>query len=340
MAKASVVLLHGVNSTGEWYDEAVAALRPHFNVLPFGYAEFAKRGFFHIFENRFRFWPEKWKPEGKETRTVMKLTQDFSKASRHGRTPHVIAHSFGTFLTAFLVRKHPFLQLDRIVFCGSPLSRRFKWEAVRKQVTAILNEFSESDGAATLADYSRFFLRGIGGAGHRGFKVRKAVVHTLDNPYDACNECIIGERAFVHNVPAGQLDHSEYFLGPGHIERFWLPFLWDINAGDYFRFLKTAAAVVEAEESGNKRNSRIAARLLTNTVWQCLENKSIRSIVLSKSWRRKAPTLSDDDLVGRAAVLIAKAVEKASAAREAHGRHSVIRALHPIVALQKAHKRF
>jgi len=42
--KESVVLVHGVDSTGPWYQDALEALSPHFDCIPISYDQYARWG--------------------------------------------------------------------------------------------------------------------------------------------------------------------------------------------------------------------------------------------------------------------------------------------------------
>jgi pimeloyl-ACP methyl ester carboxylesterase len=147
--------------------------------------------------------------------------REFSLASSAGPRPHVIAHSFGTWLTGQALR-HPELAFDRMVLVGSPLPRDYDWGALqvhgRRPFEAVRNEMGSADAVVYLAGLARWVARDLGDAGRRGF-VAGAHVHDVDGPWAGCEPCAGAPAARIHNVPLREMGHSDVFLGPGHAKR-------------------------------------------------------------------------------------------------------------------------
>lgn len=140
--------------------------------------------------------------------------------------PHVIAHSFGTYLIGTALRKFPEVMVDRLVLVGSILPRRYNWTRVLSEKPApftVRNEVGSCDFVVRLAGFAKCFACDIGNAGFKGFVVTEGVVHDDKSPWGSCAECVNpADVVSVHNVPLGEFGHSTHFLGPGHARSLWL----------------------------------------------------------------------------------------------------------------------
>lgn len=122
-------------------------------------------------------------------------------AENKGADCSIIAHSFGTFVVARILRDHTDLELDRIIFCGSVVPQKFRFEDYRANFKRpLINEVGTRDFWPVFAEVVTF---GYGSAGTYGFR-RPAV------------------RDRWHNGKA----HSD-FLNPEFSRRYWVPFLRD-----------------------------------------------------------------------------------------------------------------
>ena len=111
----------------------------------------------------------------------------------------IIAHSFGTFVVARILRDNTDLELNRIIFCGSVVSHKFRFEDYRHRFNPdLINEVGTRDYWPVIAKVVTF---GYGWAGTYGFR-RPAV------------------RDRWHNGKA----HSD-FLNQEFCQTYWIPYL-------------------------------------------------------------------------------------------------------------------
>jgi hypothetical protein len=84
------------------------------------------------------------------------------------RSISFIAHSFGTYLVAWILSKEFDLQASRVIFCGSVLSYKFRFQQIQgRYTTPILNEVGTRDVWPAMAESITF---GYGSAGTYGFR--------------------------------------------------------------------------------------------------------------------------------------------------------------------------
>lgn len=121
-------------------------------------------------------------------------------------TPSIIAHSFGTYILCKAVQKYSALKFDKIILCGSVAPRDFDWRKVysRNQITAVKNDGGTNDWPAR---FSRFFARGTGDAGFKGFDQKE--------PY-------IDDTLFE------EFDHGSVFAADHYLSQ-WIPFIEQIR---------------------------------------------------------------------------------------------------------------
>lgn len=114
----------------------------------------------------------------------------------------IIAHSFGTYVFARILRETPQLNVHRVIFCGSVLSYDFPFEQFANRFTTpILNEVGTRDIWPAMAESVTW---GYGAAGTYGF-VRPRV------------------RDRWHN----RAKHDYFLKSQDFCQEFWIPFLKD-----------------------------------------------------------------------------------------------------------------
>lgn len=231
-----IVTLHGINSVGAWQARVARVFEPHFRCVPLPYPQFRRLGWVKIFIPRLR-------REAFET-----VAQQFSdEIVNSGVRPHLIAHSFGTWIAAQLMKRNGNL-FDRVVFAGSPLPAYFDWaEELKDNPGAfydLTNERSLRDGVISLA--GRF---GRGRAGRIGFKRPPELIHETGDLRDACRLCrSLGPNQFrIHNVHR-KFRHSDWFVGNGHSANLWLPYFWGFPPKEYAEFIQTCLLLNRMEE--------------------------------------------------------------------------------------------
>jgi pimeloyl-ACP methyl ester carboxylesterase len=184
-----VVLVHGIRTRALWQNELRKTLQKEsFVVQPTNY------GYFDVL----RFLSP-WQL------FAGAIVEDLTRQIRHTLVMNknadcsIIAHSFGTFVVARMLRDHTDLEFSKIIFCGSVVSHRFRFEDYRSRFEApIINEVGTRDFWPVIAEVVTF---GYGSAGTYGFR-RPAV------------------RDRWHNGKA----HGD-FLNQDFCRKYWVPFL-------------------------------------------------------------------------------------------------------------------
>jgi hypothetical protein len=140
-----VVTIHGIWTTGEWQENVAPVLWPHFELVSIKYPYYRWLGPLDlVFEPLVLFpgaavliltcqlgWVHGrlvltglwlvllglayWVTRFRRQRVVDKFVEETAYTTLPGRAPHIIAHSFGTYLTAKALREFAATRADRIV---------------------------------------------------------------------------------------------------------------------------------------------------------------------------------------------------------------------------------
>ncbi len=107
----------------------------------------------------------------RKVKKLVKQLRDISKAAdpdNSGLRPHVIAHSFGTWLIAHALKEHPDLKIGRLILLGCIVRPDFDWMKLinDKQIEAILNHTAGKDIPVR---FSQLFIPDSGPGGRVGF---------------------------------------------------------------------------------------------------------------------------------------------------------------------------
>lgn len=186
-----VVSLHGIRTTGGWQKDLIPVLHEAgFDYVALDY------GYFGALQMAIPFLRER------------KIDEIHGKLVNHpslqGRTPSVIAHSFGSYLITRVLAKYDTFRVDRMVLCGSIVARDYPWDVIigdRRQASAVLNDRGGLDFWAGIVGY---FVKDAGPSGVDGFE------------QDA------GGRVFDRHHARHR--HSDYFTGDNY-RLSWVPFL-------------------------------------------------------------------------------------------------------------------
>lgn len=252
----SVVLVHGILSSGEWYPHATAALSPHFVVR---YADYeGYRGKVEGILNLARFG------RGVLRRATLKVRSAFGEARAH-EPIHILAHSWGTFLSARVLRSERHDRFGRVILVGTPLSRTFRWKRknLRWRVSGIDNIVLDEDEIMGPLHWvtsvrlvgpllATLFVSGdVGGAGARAFQAVKGdldpgEVHTHspqgpDPEHWRCAECV-SSSAWLHNWTLVS-SHSELLQRWDRLALVIRPLLWGLRPADYAEWIKDCGAL-------------------------------------------------------------------------------------------------
>jgi len=191
-----VILVHGIRTRALWQNELRKILQKDgFVVQPTNY------GYFDVV--RFLF------PWQLFAGTII---DDITKQVRHTLAMHkgadcsIIAHSFGTFIVARILRDHTDLEFSRIIFCGSVVPHKFRFEDYRGRFKVpCVNEVGTRDFWPVIAEVVTF---GYGSAGTYGFR-----------------------RPAVHDRWHNRKAHSD-FLNQEFCGKYWVPFLQNGHIAD------------------------------------------------------------------------------------------------------------
>jgi hypothetical protein len=372
-----VVTIHGVNPDRDWQKTAKSVLEPHFEVVSVEYRDYdgiqgpirvvchplALVGAFLLLIASVvslvvysvvwsvGFWAAMVVLIGgvgiaalkrhSQGRHIKKRLSDLCASPPR---PHVIAHSFGTYLTGRSL-KHPDIALDRVVLVGSVLPRRFDWQTLRSKgregFGVVRNELGTRDFVVWLARWTRWFAWDIGDAGLRGFQGES--VHSTGGPWLTCDVCgDVYPAGSVHNVPLVELAHSDAFLGPGHIRRLWLPFLWGLPPGEFGRFEDLCFGAAYSLQEGQYWEFNRIVGVLGESKWAWTEGSSTRDFVwfcLHEELKHRGKKIEERDQALVTEILGVMCGYVARASEEEEEDEAIRRALHPHLAIIAAMKR-
>ena len=186
-----VISIHGIRTTGRWQKELNDVLiSAGFRHVPLDF------GFFSAL-SLLMPWSR--------SRKVEWFHRTYSeKFSGGDRKPSVIAHSFGSYIVTRAMLKYDDIRFERVILCGSIVSRSYPWRAVllaRDQADAVLNEAGGRDMWAAIVEW---VVSDAGASGVSGFE-------------DTADGRLV---QLIHERHA----HSDYFYRLNY-ERRWLPFL-------------------------------------------------------------------------------------------------------------------
>lgn len=189
-----------------------------------------------------------------------------AKYKRPDLPTHLIAHSFGTYLTGqFLQSEGPLgiqgLNIWRVILVGSVLPCTFSWDRLLVDgcsLTHVRNETGQRDTVVLLAWCTEQtpLLRkyGFGGAGNKGFReaAPQGRIHDLVHPLEYCHLCGLREQRAqrrVHNIILPTFSHSDAYRDTHRCETFWLPFLLNYDPWEYWDFRRLCEQAFQYDRS-------------------------------------------------------------------------------------------
>lgn len=294
--------VHGVGflgGRGPWKKAVGRVLRPHFEWTPIEYGEYRWFGLFSVvfepwvlvigitavggsgFLGHHKFW---WlwliltvllslllRPF--RLRFAFRKFRKQSSLSSPRQTPHIIAHSMGTYL---LGKSLPLsdIRLSRVILAGCVLPNDYPWQQIRNQnefaFQHVRNDIGKADlvpGLAKLAARLNL-LHGSGPSGHDGFDVVDGLIHTVAGPNIPCPTCD-GIVAPVHNIVT-PYSHSE-MLTEAYAAAFWLPWLWGIEPWEYQKWTQVCLVARAHLRDMNWLRLRIAEEEMLHFEWKWIK---------------------------------------------------------------------
>ncbi len=378
MAKEIVVTIHGVNPDRGWQPAVAEVLRPHFDPIAHSYHDYDRifgpvRAVSNIWllllsvvalvvsavasvlgqcsiavvaAGAFAFaFPLGlflgWLHRVASTRRLVKHIANKVETG----SPHVIAHSLGTYLVGRVIRKDVSCTFANVLLISPVLPRDFGWaEIVRsrpRSVRNVRNEFGTSDWVVKAVGRIRWLARDLGTAGDGGFLDEPEFVHTLPNALEPCPGCAT-HKVRVHNAPLHEYGHSDVFLGRRHARELWLPFLWGFPADELNQYLEDLRTAAEALRNGHWIDAQDIIDRLFGARFTWTRGQSLSEFVASMVRSRVGlgialpAGLSVDQIVSEAKLLLP--IVTADALVEAvrpNPDERIACALHPLTAIAR-----
>ncbi|MFO1417957.1 MAG: macro domain-containing protein [Methylotetracoccus sp.] len=192
----TVFMVHGIRTAGDWMEKVGRILREadlSTNPVPVGY------GFFDVLSF---LLPVGWIRNHLIDRIGRELVRCHNLATT--KKLSIVAHSFGTFLIAYALKRNPNVKVNCVVLCGSVVPGGFDWSLLDGQLSDIDYRYP---GFRILNDcgwrdiwpvFAQTFTWGFGSSGRFGFQSGS-----------------VKDR--FHN-----LAHSDFFTDE-FINEFWVP---------------------------------------------------------------------------------------------------------------------
>jgi pimeloyl-ACP methyl ester carboxylesterase len=174
-----VITIHGINSSGKWQEHVKGVLEPHFPCVAIKYPHYRRFGALKLvfepwvllgggllllalyFGHEIRAGWSNWGASVLVLLFISHLCAGFrrnaaskyvkAEIDRHrspGERPHVVAHSFGTFLIGTLMKRFPDLRFDAIILTGCTLPPTYDWGKLKQSRNSsgrIRNEVAPAD---------------------------------------------------------------------------------------------------------------------------------------------------------------------------------------------------
>jgi pimeloyl-ACP methyl ester carboxylesterase len=273
------------------------------------------------------------------------VVKQFDDEIAIGERPHVIAHSFGTFLCGRLMQR-PTTHCSRVIFAGSVLARDFPASNLpgkdERPFEEMRNEVGKRDLVVRLAGAVRRLVPNLGDAGVRGFLQDGVHVHFVADADSECDECRSARerpRWCIHNVQLDYYTHDDAFISPKHALTFWLPFLWEIESKEFREWLELCGVAARTEAPGRLGKAALEAEVrLLARIWKWAGG-TLEQFVRTE-YATATSSLDDPLEALRFWRALWKVVDQASRLSVNHGEDPTLmahaRALEPRVAIQVA----
>jgi pimeloyl-ACP methyl ester carboxylesterase len=393
--KERVVTIHGVNSHGPWQEDVAKTLGALFEFIPVKYNHYR-----WFFGSELLFCPLVWMPlipcvglafwfgwiRGTmhlvlaglailltsflatfpyRNWAVSVVKGRLSNAAPGIQRPHVIAHSFGTYVSGDTLATLPATKFGRAILVGCVLDADFMHKHYKSwgfpqigvgtdmyHVLAVRNEMASRDWIVRLAAKLDRCVPGFGAAGSAGFSGPVDLVHSVNTPNAACGYCWPSAApgsaaqpsvspAVVHNVLCQGLRHSDYFLGANHAILYWIPFLWGYDPALYRRFLFTCLQIRQAHDRGDPTAMLDNYKAMRQSPWGQFPKKTIDEAItdwFQKDLRRD-PSDRELDAVAAETLRFVLMGQEAMDYESYEDRETWIRCLNPSVAAQLAYEK-
>ena len=312
-----IVSIHGIRSEGAWQEQFEHVFQNHFRFVKFKYGEF-RHPLGAVFWIALEMWAiilgaagvvfawrsgwlHGWREwaiallawimlgflanalaDLRRKRVVTKFAERIDCEVQNERSPHVIAHSLGSFVVGRLLQSFPERDFKHIILMGCVLRTKYDWEDLADRFEMVRNEVAGRDWVSAAAVLLRPVVPEMGAAGVRGFTqtastqmpgfVRNFKESEFGMPWRPCLAgcpCGFGKidspAARVLNVPCPRLGHND--LATHRARLVWLPFLWDIPPEIYRRFVELCQDCAAAEAEKRKQDLKTKSDELRKKCW-------------------------------------------------------------------------
>ena len=259
-----LVMIHGINSNGEWHKLAEDVLQSHFECVSYTYPGYRTvLGALRVVAGK------------QHTAAVDELAEALGRFASMGRPPTVLAHSFGTYLTGMALDRRPGLTVGPVVLVGAVLPREFDWGNVfrRGQLRRVINYLGARDWVVRLAGFARHARDDLGDIGVVGVPLSsKCSVHNV-NDVEPCGWCSTWSGD-IHNIRLLDNNHQTMLDGKLDCAAFVLPHLWQICPQDYSALCNKASQFTLAP-------CHASEELLAQTRWNWMGERNLIGVLAS-----------------------------------------------------------
>jgi pimeloyl-ACP methyl ester carboxylesterase len=373
--QTSVVTIHGIDSAGTWQGDIDGLLRCHFRHVAVKYPQYRWCGatklilepWFLLIGGALLGWAC-WvgilrKPiiiaaaavlllvgahafsYLRRARAIKTVRLQLDQVDLFDAPPHLIAHSFGTALSAISIDKYD-TAFDRIVLVGGVIPVDLDWRAFHDhgRIGAVWNEVGSADWVVRLAKYAGKLVKVLGHSGLVGFVEEPTLTHRMTGPSALCTECSPQQRAPVHNVNLNRYSHFDALATRKHAARYWLPFFWQVEPAEYRRFLNLCLRAARYDSEVDSPALTVVESELSERPWRWAAGKSIAQLIddhlkdyLNRHLEVEAHPEMWEDLSSRAIARLWHTVwEAAQNSKEANPDPYYVAALKPSVAVGRA----
>jgi pimeloyl-ACP methyl ester carboxylesterase len=222
----------------------------------------------------------------RRARTVDAVKRQISTKSAQ-RRPHVIAHSFGSYICGWALEKFQDLRFGRIVLIGCVLPRGFQWQRIRRTrpdaFEEVRNDIGLQDSVVWLLRWLGRIVPDMGTSGLFGFVNSPRVVHRSSRAWGPCPACPQAQRrAFVHDIFLAKYRHSDWALGPGHARELWLPYLWGLSPREFNQFIECCRDAAYARQEKFWRELVVAEENLKTRSWTWTQMQPLEAFVAAE----------------------------------------------------------
>ena len=345
-----IITVHGICTEGKWQDEIKLVLEPHFECCTVSYDYYKSLGFIKIFfspmvilitmivlivlaflghlHTRFFFivcilgiilsliiaW-------FRRHLTLNKFQNDVSLLTSEGDTPHhIIAHSFGTYLTGRALIKWDDTSFNHMILVGCVLHHRFRWKKLLadrpEAFVRVRNEVARKDIVARAAFLAQGIVSSLGYSGFSGFVEGDGFIRRMisklysinSSPTDSVKRYqnvkspnhfpMMSRDTILYNVICKKLGHSDCFISKNYILNYWLPFFFQIDHREFRKFISFCVKLDRFDKAHNNEKFLRIQEQFIDQYWEWAHGTIVDYVVrqISAYLRRKPKWLYPEDI--------------------------------------------